>query len=147
MLITINQFIITYTYFTQIDADAVLADSMQATAKQKTIDLYPTTSDMYAIENGILCAIGDDSETEFLGTDSYLYYKRDNTIIKTDVQVIDEETMQVIDTLAYFQELSEIKGNEIEKPIMQVIVTKTLKQLPTFGIDTFIEGFICIVLP
>jgi hypothetical protein len=136
-----------YTYFTPINADDMLADSMQATAQQKIVDLYATTSDMYAIEDGKLYAIGDDSETEFLGTDSYLYYKRDNTIIKTDVQVIDKDTMQVINTLAYFQELSEIKGNEIEKPIMQAIVTKTLKQLPTFGIDSFIEGFVCIVLP
>ncbi len=136
-----------YTYFTPINADDMLADSMQATAQQKVVDLYPTTSDMYTIENGIVYAVGGDSETQFLGTDSCLYFKRDNTIIKTEEQVIDEETMQVIDTLAYFKELSEIKNNDIIKPIMQVIVTKTLKQLPTFGINSFIEGFVCIVMP
>jgi len=49
--------------------------------------------------------------------------------------------------MKYFKELSEIKNNDIIKPIIRVIVTKTLKQLPTFGIDSFIEGFICIVMP
>lgn len=136
------------TYFTPINTDEMLADSMQATAQQKVIDLYFVTDDMLVFENGRYCIVGEtDDNTTMVGTDTFLYFKSYGTVIKTESQVIDEDTMQVIDTLAYFKELKEIREDLIVEPIMQVIVTKTPKKLPTFGIDTFIEGFECIILP
>lgn len=136
------------TYFTPINADEILESSMQATAQQKTVDLYFTTGDMLIYLDGEYCIVGEtDDNTTMVGTDTFLYFQRNGTLIKTDIQVIDEDTMKAIDTLAYFKEVSEMKGVQPEKPIMQVIVTKTRKELPTFGIDSFIEGFECIVLP